>query len=138
MPYPMEYRHATEDFDRFLGDVIRETGLTTRNQAYTTVEAVLLCFRRRLSVYDAICFAQVLPAVLRAIFVAEWDIRETPETSWDLGQMTQEIKQLRVNHNFSGDTSIADVARALRQNVDAREFEACLGRLSPDARRFWS
>jgi len=44
---PMEYQHASEDFDRFLRMVIDVSGLPTRNQAYTMVQAVL---RHRLDV----------------------------------------------------------------------------------------
>jgi uncharacterized protein (DUF2267 family) len=37
------------------------------------VQGVLQTFRRRLEISEAIRFAGVLPPVLRAIFVADWD-----------------------------------------------------------------
>jgi hypothetical protein len=37
----MEYQRASEEFERFLRAVVENTGLATRNQAYTTVEGVL-------------------------------------------------------------------------------------------------
>jgi uncharacterized protein (DUF2267 family) len=36
----MEYRLATQDFDRFLADVAMETNLGSRHQAYTTTQGV--------------------------------------------------------------------------------------------------
>ena len=138
MPVPMEYRLASQDFDRFLGEVAQETGLATRNQAYTTTQGVLLCFRRRLSLSEAIGFAQVLPAMLRALFVMDWDLREPRSENWDRDLMTAEVKQLRLDHNFSPDEAIENVAHVLRGHVDAAAFARCLAALPPESRAFWS
>ncbi len=138
MPVPMEYRLASQDFDRFLGEVAQETGLATRNQAYTTTQGVLLCFRRRLSTDEAIAFAQVLPAMLRALFVMDWDPQVPRVTNWDRDLMTAEVRQLRIDHNFSPDTAIANVAHVLRGHVDPAAFARCLATLQPQAHEFWS
>lgn len=138
MPVPMEYRLASQDFDRFLGEVAQETGLATRNQSYTTTQAVLQAFRRRLDLAQAIAFAQVLPAMLRALFVMDWDAREARSESWDRDLMTAEVKQLRIDHNFSPDSAIENVAHVLRGHVDAAAFARCLATLPPEARAFWS
>jgi uncharacterized protein (DUF2267 family) len=71
MPMPKEYQLATQEFERFLRDAIETSGLTTRNQVYTMTQAVFQTFRRRLDVREAVRFAHVLPAILRAIFVAD-------------------------------------------------------------------
>src|SRR4051812_46969652 len=134
MPVPMEYRLASQTFERFLAEVAEETGLGTRNQAFTTTEGVLQCFRRRLNVSDAIAFAQVLPAMLRALFVQDWDSTSKPAETWDVGAMTAELKALRVNHNFSPDSAIKDVARTVRRYVDADAFDRCLEKLPAEAR----
>lgn len=138
MPMPMDYRLAAQDFDRFLTDVVEATGLTTRNQAYTTIQAVLICFRRRLTLREAIVFAQVLPAMLRALFVEDWDPDAPQATSWDRATMTEEVKALRIDHNFSPDTAIHDVASVLRRHVEAEAFERVLTRLPAPARDFWA
>jgi uncharacterized protein (DUF2267 family) len=138
MPVPMEYRLASQDFDRFMGEVAQETGLATRNQAYTTTQGVMLCFRRRLSLNEAIAFAQVLPAMLRALFVMDWDVSEPLAESWDRAAMTREVKQLRLDHNFSPDDAIENVACILRSHVDAPAFARCLAALPPAASEFWS
>lgn len=70
MTIPMEFQHASEEFEAFLRDA---SGLTTCNQTYTMVQAVLHTFRRRLEVREAIWFAGVLPPILRALFVTDWD-----------------------------------------------------------------
>jgi uncharacterized protein (DUF2267 family) len=134
----MEYRLASQDFDRFLAEVADATGLATRNQAYTTTQGVLLAFRRRLDLAQAIAFAQGLPAMLRALFVMDWDPQEPRMAGWDRAAMSDEVRRLRIDHNFSPDSAIADVARVLRRHVDAAAFARCLAALPPEAQAFWS
>ncbi|OJF91346.1 DUF2267 domain-containing protein [Pararhizobium antarcticum] len=138
MPVPMEYRLASQHFEKFLSEVAEEAGLATRNQAYTTTQGVLLCFRRRLKIHDAIAFAQVLPAMLRALFVNDWDPEEAQVESWNREILTSEVQQLRLDHNFSPDTAIENVACVVRRHVDAPEFQRCLAKLPPPAQAFWS
>jgi uncharacterized protein (DUF2267 family) len=138
MPRPMEYQHASEEFDRFLCKVIDLTGLTTRNQAYTTVQGVLYAFRRRLVLKDAIRFAGVLPPIVRAIFVANWDLEEPQAAFEDLAIMTREAQSLRKDHNFSPSTCIRDVAVALRACVDVPAFDRVLASISNGAVEFWA
>jgi uncharacterized protein (DUF2267 family) len=137
MPMPYEYHHAGDDFEAFLADVMEFTGLTTRNQAYTTTEAVLRAFRRRVSVRDALAFAQVLPPVLRALFIADWDVDSPVAPFAPLEEMTREVKALRQDHNFSPDTAIADVARALRRQVGTTKLDEALAALPEGAVGFW-
>ncbi len=138
MPVPMEYRLASQNFEQFLADVAEETGLGTRNQAFTTTQGVLVCFRRRLDLTDAIAFAQVLPAMLRALFVADWDPLQPTIDTWDRDTMISEVKQLRAGHNFSSETAIRDVALVVRRHADTALLERNLATLSPEARAFWS
>jgi uncharacterized protein (DUF2267 family) len=138
MPIPMEYCLAAQHFEEFLAATAAAAGLVTRNQAYTTLEGVFRAFRRRLSLEDAIAFAQVLPPLLRALFVDDWDPAEPRADSWDRAVLAQEVQRLRPNHNFAPDTAIRDVADVLRQYVDRQAFETCLARLPPSARDYWS
>lgn len=138
MPIPVEYQHASDDFHRFLRRVMEESGLSTSNQAYTTVQGVLYAFRRRLSVKQAILFAGVLRPIVRAIFVADWDVDEPVVQFGDVNSMTEEVQALRRDHNFSPATSIRDVSRALRESVDHAEFERVLAMLPEGANEFWS
>jgi uncharacterized protein (DUF2267 family) len=74
-----------------------------------SAQGVLLVFRRRLSVADAIRFANALPVVLRALLVADWDTNQSRLSFGALIQMNEEVRQLRTKHNFSTDTAIQDV-----------------------------
>lgn len=138
MTIPMDIQHAGEDFERFLADARDAAGLATRNQTYTMVEGVLLVFRRRLGMKDAIRFAGVLPPILRAIFVAHWDLDAPPLPFGSREEMTAEVQALRAHHNFAPAAAIADVAAALRRNMDEAALDALLTTLTPDAAAFWS
>ena len=137
MTMPMEYRQASADFERFIVDARDLAGLQTTNQAYTMVQAVLQTFRRRLELEDAILFADVLPPVLRAIFVAEWDLEEPRVPFSGRIAMTREVQSLRPDHNISPDSAIADVAGALRRNLDEVKLDRVLARLPAGAADFW-
>jgi uncharacterized protein (DUF2267 family) len=134
---PMEYQHASEEFERFLRDALDTSGLATRNQVYTMTQAVFQTFRRRLDVRDAVRFANVLPAILRAIFVSDWNTDE-PRRPFETRQlMTKEVQSLRAGHNLSPDTAIRDVAISLRKNIDEGALDCVLATLPEGAAEFW-
>jgi uncharacterized protein (DUF2267 family) len=135
---PMEFQHASGDFEAFLRDARDISGLSTRNQTYTMAQAVLVTFRRRLSVIDAIRFANVLPPVLRALFVADWDPEEPQREFTDRAELTLEVQGLRRDHNFSPETAIQDVATALRRHVDQKALNELLERMPSGAAEFWA
>ncbi len=134
----MEIQHATEYFERFMIDARDNAHLTTRNQTYTMIQGVLIAFRKRLDYRQAIGFANVLPPVLRAIFVADWNLDEPKQDFEDRAAMTRDVQSLRKDHNFAPDSCIADVAKALRKHVDLAQFERFLEQLPEGAREFWS
>jgi uncharacterized protein (DUF2267 family) len=137
MPVPSQYQRATDHFYEFLTDARDTAGLGSTHQAYTMVQGVLYAFRRRLDLKQAILFAGVLPPVLRAIFVADWDMDEPIREFGKRDAMTAEVQSLRADHNFAPDTSIRDVAEALRRHVNEPELDRLLGRLPEGAARFW-
>lgn len=138
MPMPYAYRHAGRDWAAFLGDVRDVTGLPTDNTAYTAVEGVLAAFRRRLTPQQAVDFAQVLPAVPRALFVAGWDLAAPPAPPGTRADWTAEAQGLRRAHNIAPDTVVEAVAVALRRSVRAPDLERTLAALPPFAADFWS
>ena len=138
MPMPQHYQRAGEAFDAFLREARDELGHATRNQTYTTVEGVLLAFCRRLTVAQGLRFADALSAVLRAMFVANWNMSEPPVPFGSREAMTAEVKALRRDHNFAPETAIRDVARALARHVDATDFKAVMARLPKEAQAFWN
>ncbi len=137
MPVPSEYQRATDDFYKFLIKVRDLSGFGSTHQAYTMMQGVLQTFRRRLELKDAILFAAVLPPVVRAVFVADWDTNEPIRPFEDRAVMTQEVLALRSRHNFSTRTAIRDVSLALRQCIDEEAFEQVLSKLPKGALEFW-
>jgi uncharacterized protein (DUF2267 family) len=134
----MEYQHASDDFERFLADARERADLVTRNQTWTMVDAVFRVFRRRLTVAEGLRFAEVLPPVLRAMFVVDWDTAAEPLPFASREAMTAEVQAVRGDHNFAPDTAIPCVAAALRAAVDAAAFERVLDTLPEGARGFWA
>lgn len=137
MPVPPEYQRATDDFYAFLTDARDAAGLSTTHQAFTMVQGVLQAFRRRVDLREAILFAGVLPPVLRALFVADWNPDEPRQPFQDMATMTRDVRTLRPDHNFAPDTAIGSVAWALRRHVDIRAFEEILADLPAGAAKFW-
>lgn len=138
MPVPLQYDAAGPQFQQLLRDARDVAGLTTRNQSYTMLEGVLLTFRKRLDVAQVVQFADVLPAVARAVFVGRWDPDEPVVPYLDRAAMTIEVQQLRPLHNYAPDHAISAVATAMRRNVDEQRFNACLARLGPEATDYWT
>ena len=137
MTVPIEYRRASELFEAFLKEAAEEAGLETRNQAFTMVDGVFRAFRRRLAPADAIAFARLLPPLLCALLVADWDPTEPLATDWERGTLTREVQALRRHHNFSPPTAIAATAAVLRRHIDPDALDALLARLPEGARAFW-
>lgn len=137
MPMPWTYRHASREWRAFLDDVKDWTDLSSDNMAYTAVDGVFRTFRRRLTTEQAIAFAQVLPAIPRAIFVQDWDPAMPSVPFTDRATMTREVQLVRKDHNLAPDNAIEAVARALWRRVDHRIFSRCVMELPAGAAAFW-
>ncbi|MEM7720498.1 MAG: DUF2267 domain-containing protein [Pseudomonadota bacterium] len=135
---PWTYRHATREWRAFLTDVKDRADLVSDNMAYTAIDGVFRTFRRRLTVEDAVAFANVLPSVPRAVFVQDWDVTQAPVSFADRAELTREAQALRKDHNLTPDTAIEAVAWALWRRVDHTTFRRCLDRLPPGATEFWA
>jgi uncharacterized protein (DUF2267 family) len=135
MPYA--YRHADAEWRRFLGVAREEMALDSDNMAYTAVQGVFLAFRRRLTVQQAMDFAQILPAVPRAIFVADWQVDDASTPPGTRADWTAEARALRPHHNLTPENCVEATAIALRRTVRGADIEAALARLPDFARTFW-
>jgi uncharacterized protein (DUF2267 family) len=133
---PWTYRHASEEYASILKDAKDRMNITSDNIAYTAIDGVLQTFRNRLTMAQALRFADVLPCVLRAIFVAHW-IPRNPVAFASRVEMTKEVQSLRKDHNFAPDTAIEDVAYALRRHVHQNDLDAVLCAISPEAAAYW-
>ena len=137
MPVPAEYYQASQKFEKFMLDARDVSDLKTTHMAYNMVVGVLHAFRRRLSIKDALRFANFLPPGIRALFVADWEADEEIVPFSDTATMTTEVKSLRAVHNFSPESAIRDVAVALRRNVNEAEFDKILSTFPPGATEYW-
>lgn len=138
MPMPWTYRQATREWQAFLSEAKAAMELTSDNAAFTAVEGVLRAFRRRLTPQQAIDFAQVLPAVLRALFVAEWHLDEGLMPPGSRADWTAEARALRPHHNLTPTNCVEATALALRKSVLRQDLDRVLDRLPPFAAEFWS
>lgn len=111
--------------------------LASDNAAFTAVEGVLMAFRRRLTPQQAIDFAQILPAVLRALFVADWRLAD-PAPPGTRADWTAEAQGLRPHHNLTPPHCVAAAAWALRRAILREDLDRALSRLPPFAAEFWS
>ena len=137
MPVPQEYKRASVDFDRFLVDARDISGLATTHQTYTMVQGVLQALRRRRTPREVALFANVLPPLLRALFVADWNPDEPSRPFEGRDVLAREVQALRRDHNFAPESSIRDVATALRKNIDGAALDRVLAQLPPGATDFW-
>ncbi len=137
MPIPAEYARASDQFYDFLVDARDAADLGSTHQAYTMVQGVLQVFRRRLDTSQAIRFSSVLPPLLKALFVSDWDLSSPRKAFGSAAEMTREVRSLRTAHNFSPDTAIVDVARVLKKYIDQEAFSRVLSELPDGAAEFW-
>lgn len=137
MPVPPEFERASARFYDFLVDARDLAGLGSTNQAYTMTQGVLQTFRRRLDLHEAIAFANVLPLLLRALFVTDWNTHEPRKPFEDRAAMTREVQSLRADHNFAPEDAIECVAKALRRYVRESELDELLAKLPEGAVDFW-
>ena len=126
MPVPKEYQRIHDDLYQFLTDVRDIAGLETTHRSYTMSQGVFQVFRRRISIENSILFSNALPAGIRSLYVSDWDPFQEILPFGSMEEMTKEVKILRENHNFSTNTAIRDVSRALWKNVETELLRNCL------------
>ena len=111
--------------------------LATHHQAYAVLRAVPHVFRDHLTATDALAFAEILPAVLRAIFVEDWHPAVDPPPFPDRQALIEEVKANRRDHNLASESSIGEIATALRRNVDSTNLDRVLTKLPAGAADYW-
>jgi uncharacterized protein (DUF2267 family) len=137
MPMPWTYRQATREWQAFLADARAAMNLESDNATYTAIQGVLQAFRRRLTPQQTIDFAQVLPSVLRALLVADWQISD-PVPPGTRADWTAEAMALRPHHNLTPRNCVEATALALRKAVLREDLDQVLATLPPFAAEFWS
>jgi uncharacterized protein (DUF2267 family) len=138
MTWPFAYQNASLEFERFMVDARDFSDLATTNMAWNMVVGVLHTFRRRLTVQQGLRFAGVLPPVLRALFVEDWDPEAPVRTFGPHDDLLAEVRSVRAAHNFAPPNAVQAVARALRKHVDNAALDRLLATLPAGAGAFWS
>ncbi|WP_165498076.1 DUF2267 domain-containing protein [Siculibacillus lacustris] len=136
MPIPRDYVFATPDFERFLGDLEETSLLASHSNAYAEARAVFHVFRRHATPAQALAFAAVLPPLLKAMFLEDWDI-EAPIAAFpdDDAGLAAEFATEQVVRDAAA--AIADVAATLRRHVDRVALDRVLAALPEGARAYW-
>jgi uncharacterized protein (DUF2267 family) len=137
MPMPWTYRQATREWQAFLVEARAAMDLTSDNATFTAVEGVLRAFRRRLTAQQAVDFGQILPSVLRALFVADWQLAD-PAPPGTRDDWTTEAMALRPHHNLTPPNCVEATALALRKSILREDLDRVLATLPPFAAEFWS
>ena len=137
MPVPPEYERASSKFYEFLVAARDVAELWSTHVSYTMVQGVMQTFRSRMTIQQAIEFANLLPICLRALFVTDWDTSNPIKSFTTREEMTMEVQSLRKEHNFAPEMAIKYVAIALRSQVDNKKFDEFLSKLQVGAVDFW-
>ena len=138
MPWPPEYQRASIDFEKFMVAARDHAGLATTNMAWNMVAGVLHAMRRRLTLEQALRFADQLPPAIRGLFVEGWRPADPVAEVGTHTEILQEVRALHRDHNFSPDNAIEAVGFALSRVVPSDAFARALHALPPELRTLWS
>lgn len=138
MPMPFTYRHASDEWRRYLKNMRERTMIDSDNVIYTATEGLFRAFRARVPPPDVLAFGDELPAVMRAILLWRWDIA-APLKPWvSRREIEAEILAFRQDHNFAPAGILDDLVWGIRQEVRAIDFDRTLSRMSPEAQAMWA
>ena len=137
MTVPQDYMLAQQKFDALLVELMERLDLTTRHQVYAVLFAVLRVFRRRLDADQTLVFAGVLPAIVSAIFVNDWDPEAERLGFAEPADYDAEIQGVRRDHTLAPPDARRIVAASVRSHCDPMKFDTALARLPAAARAFW-
>jgi len=137
MTVPQEYALAQQRFDALLVELMDRLDLTTRHQVYTVLYGFLQVFRRRLDADQTLMFAGALPAIVSAMFVADWKPTEEKLPFAGPAEYDDEVRGVRRDHNLAPPGAHRIVASVIRSRCDKSAFNAALARLPDQAAAFW-
>lgn len=137
MPMPWTYRHGQKEWRGFRDDIREVMGEASDNVAYTAAEGVFRAFRARLTSEQVVAFAQVLPAMPRALFVQGWDMAD-PVPWAEADTYVAEARAFRGDHNFANEDVLKAVSFALHRVVGPDDLRRALDRIGPEALAFWA
>lgn len=135
---PFTYRHATDEWRRYLKNMRDRTLINSDNVIYTATEGLFRAFRARIPPEQVLAFGDELPAVMRAILTWRWDI-SAPLKPWiPRAEIEAEILSLRQDHNFAPAGILDDLVWGIRKEVREIDFDRVLSRMSAEAQALWA
>ncbi|MFD1796718.1 DUF2267 domain-containing protein [Paracoccus aurantiacus] len=138
MPMPFTYRHATDEWRRYLKNMRERTLLDSDNVIYTATDGIFRAFRSRVPPEQVLAFGDELPAVMRSILIWRWDITATLKPWLPRAEIEREILTLRQDHNFASAGILDDLVWGIRKEVREIDFDRVLSRMSPEAQALWA
>lgn len=138
MPMPFTYRHATDEWRRFLTSMRERTLIDSDNVIYTALDGLFRAFRCRVPPQQVLAFGDELPAIMRAILIWRWDL-DAPLKHWvSRAELETEIRTLRQAHNFAPEGILDDLVWGIRSEVREIDFDRMLSKLPPEAQALWA
>lgn len=135
---PFTYRHATDEWRRFLATMRARTLIESDNVIYTALDGLFRAFRCRVPPHHVIDLGNELPCVMRSMLVWCWDM-EAPRQPWlSRDALETEIRHLRQAHNFAPKGILDDLVWGVRTEVREMDFDRVLQKMSPEAQALWT
>lgn len=138
MPMPFTYRHATDEWRRFLRSMRERTLIDSDNVIYTALDGLFRAFRCRVPPQQVLAFGDELPAVMRAILTWRWDLNAPMKPWLPRAELEMEIRTLRQAHNFAPEGILDDLVWGIRSEVREIDFDRMLSKLPPEAQALWA
>jgi len=126
MTIPADIQFASKQFDEWLGELKESAFLSTHNQGYAMLRAVLHELRDRLDVMQTAAFADGLPALIRGILYDGWRPAEAPAQLPTSHEFSDAVIRRLSPHHVPPETIVGDVFAMIARHTDAGRLAAAL------------
>jgi uncharacterized protein (DUF2267 family) len=137
MTIPADIQFASKQFDGVLGALKDRAFLSTHNQSFAMLRAVLHELRDHLSVEQAAAFGAMLPALVRGIFYEGWHPANDPPRIPAPNAFTKGVTRRLAPHHVPPETIVTDVLAVLSLHIDAAALNEALDRCPEGLRAIW-
>jgi uncharacterized protein (DUF2267 family) len=132
------FDNAVQTANLWLGELERQLGLQSRDQAYVLLRAVLHTLRDRLPWVEAVQLGGQLPTLIRGIYYDGWSLRRSGER---LSSMTAFVDRVMAAMHPAmvrlPEAAVLGVFALLGQHVSAGEIEDVRRCLPDDVQAHW-
>jgi len=129
---------AVRNSQRWIDDVLKETGWDDPQRAYSTLRAVLHVLRDQLSLSEVADFGSNLPVLLRGMYFEGWRPVGRPEQLRHKDEFFMEVgARYRRNLPQELQAAVSAVFRVLDHYIPQGELDDVRSRLPADLRALW-